>query len=68
MSGSQDPIAAIAEAALRRAIDEAANRIGAALPDVVVAASEDGVTLSGRGLLKRLVSDGRLRWISGLLK
>lgn len=36
----------------------------AAPGDVRIAAGEDGVTLSGRGLRRRMITDARLRWLT----
>jgi hypothetical protein len=47
-----------------------AAQLRAILPrDVSVETSEDGVTLSGRGIERRLVLDASLRWtVAGLLR
>jgi len=49
--------------AVAAAIERGAARIAAALPDITVDATADGVVLSGRGLSRRWVADVRLRWI-----
>lgn len=54
---------------VRARIDEMAGRMGAALPSGVTAeASGDGVVLSGRGLVRRLVLDPALRWLTENLR
>lgn len=58
----------LVEAARRRAIERARARIADALPDIAVTATDAGVELSGRGLIRRMLSDARLRWIGGLLR
>lgn len=58
----------LVEAARRRAIERARARIADALPDITVTATDAGVELSGRGLIRRMLSDARLRWIGGLLR
>lgn len=55
------------DAAIARGVEEIENIVGNDLP-VVVRAVEDGIELRGRGLLRRLVSDPRLRWIGRLLR
>ncbi len=55
------------DAAIARGVEEIENIVGNDLP-VVVRAVEEGIELSGRGLLRRLVSDPRLRWIGRLLR
>lgn len=68
MSALPNRVAAIAEAARRRAIDSAASRITDAVPEANVTVIDDGVVLAGRGLRRRLLGDGRLRWISEILR
>lgn len=58
----------LVEAARRRAIERAQARIADALPDIGVTATDKGVELSGPGLIKRMLSDARLRWIAELLR
>ena len=60
--------AAAAAAAERKA--RLAEQLRTILPrEIEVAATDDGVLLSGRGLERRLVLDSSLRWtIAGLLK
>lgn len=53
--------ARIGEAGVRRAVTRLAERLGAE-PGVTVEAGEDRVTVSGRGLWRRL------RWIGGMLR
>lgn len=71
MSGIEDRAKSIAkaakDAAIARGVEEIENIVGNDLP-VVVRAVEDGIELRGRGLLRRLVSDPRLRWIGRLLR
>ncbi len=55
------------EAAITRGVEQIENIISDDLP-VVVRAVEEGIELSGRGLLRRLVNDPRLRWIGRLLR
>lgn len=55
------------DAAIARGVEEIENIVGNELP-VVVRAVEDGIELRGRGLLRRLVRDPRLRWIGRLLR
>ncbi len=55
------------EAAIKRGVEQIENIISDDLP-VVVRAVEEGIELRGRGLLRRLVSDPRLRWIGQLLR
>ncbi len=55
------------DAAIARGVEEIENIINDELP-VVVRAVEEGIELRGRGLLRRLVSDPRLRWIGRLLR
>lgn len=58
----------IAAVARQRVIERVRGRIADAIPDVSVAATQAGIELSGRGLVKRMLSDARLRWIGGLLR
>lgn len=71
MSRIEDRATSIAkaakDAAIARGVEEIENIVGNDLP-VVVRAVEDGIELRGRGLLRRLVSDSRLRWIGRLLR
>ncbi len=55
------------DAAIARGVEQIENIISDDLP-VVVRAVEEGIELRGRGLLRRLVSDPRLRWIGRLLR
>lgn len=55
------------DAAIARGVEEIENIISDDLP-VVVRAVEEGIELRGRGLLRRLVTDPRLRWIGRLLR
>lgn len=72
MSRIEDRAKAIAkaakDAAIARGIEEIDAVIGKDLPDMVVTAVEDGIELRGRGLLRRLARDSRLRWIGRLLR
>lgn len=72
MSRIEDRAKAIAkaakDAAIARGVEEIDAVIGKDLPDVVVTAVEDGIELRGRGLLRRLARDSRLRWIGRLLR
>lgn len=55
---------ALAERAARRRRAELAERIGGEAPaDVRVEPEEEGVALTGRGLLRRLALDPALRWL-----
>lgn len=38
------------------------------VPGVEATRTEQGVVLAGRGLLRRVLTDERLRWIGGLLR
>lgn len=75
MSGIEDRgrnrVGAIAraakDAAIARGVEEVETIVGNDLP-VVVRAVEDGIELKGRGLLRRLATDARLRWIGRLLR
>lgn len=71
MSGIEDRAKSIAkaakDAAIARGVEEIERIVDDDLP-VVVRAVEDGIELRGRGLLRRLVSDPRLRWIGRLLR
>ena len=55
-----------------RAAAVAAERLAvaarAALPGVAVEVAPEGVTISGRGLARRVLRDPALRWLGGLLK
>ena len=72
MSRVEDRAKAIAKAAKDAAIARGAEEIDAVigkdLPAIVVTAVEDGIELRGRGLLRRLARDSRLRWIGRLLR
>lgn len=72
MSRIEDRAKAIAkaakDAAIARGVEEIDAAIGKDLPGVVVTAVEDGIELRGRGLLRRLARDSRLRWIGRLLR
>ncbi|OQW75838.1 MAG: hypothetical protein BVN32_09925 [Proteobacteria bacterium ST_bin14] len=72
MSRIEDRAKAIAkaakDAAIARGVEEIDAVIGKDLPDMVVTAVEDGIELRGRGLLRRLARDSRLRWIGRLLR
>lgn len=72
MSRIEDRAKAIAkaakDAAIARGVEEIDAVIGKDLPGIVVAAVEDGIELRGRGLLRRLARDSRLRWIGRLLR
>lgn len=68
MTRLSDRAAAIGKAARDAAIARGVEEIGDALPDVVVSAVEEGIELKGRGLARRLIRDGRLRWIGRLLR
>lgn len=59
---------AIGADAQARTIGSTAARLREALPDVAVTTEEGAVLLSGRGLLRRLTEDARLRWIGGMLR
>lgn len=72
MSRIEDRAKAIAkaakDAAIARGVEEIDAAIGKDLPGIVVTAVEDGIELRGRGLLRRLARDSRLRWIGRLLR
>lgn len=72
MSRIEDRAKAIAkaakDAAIARGVEEIDAVIAKDLPDMVVTAVEDGIELRGRGLLRRLARDSRLRWIGRLLR
>ncbi len=72
MSRIEDRAKAIAkaakDAAIARGVEEIDAVIGKDLPGIVVTAVEDGIELRGRGLLRRLARDSRLRWIGRLLR
>jgi hypothetical protein len=72
MSGAtkqaKDRALAIAKAARDAAITRGVEEIEAVLPEVAVTAIEEGIELRGRGLLRRLITDARLRWIGRLLR
>lgn len=55
------------DAAIARGVEEIERAISDELP-VVVSAVEQGIELKGRGLLRRLGCDPRLRWIGRLLR
>lgn len=59
-------IAAIAAAAERRATADAAARIANALPGVGVEVAGSRITLSARGLARRVARDPVLRWLGRL--
>lgn len=59
---------AIGAEAQARAMASTAARLREALPDVAVTIEESAVLLSGRGLLRRLAEDARVRWIGGMLR
>lgn len=59
---------AAAAAARERAISDVAARAADALPGVTVDAGDEGLVLSGRGLARRLLHDGALRWIGSLMR
>lgn len=54
---------AAAVARARRQIVDGLN-----VPGVAATETEAGVTLSGRGLMRRLLTDARLRWIGELFR
>lgn len=56
------------DAAIARGVEEISAAISDHLPGVVVSAVEDGIELRGRGLIRRLAGDARLRWIGRLLR
>ncbi len=72
MSRIEDRAKAIAkaarDAAIARGVEEISTAIADDLPEVVVKAAEDGIELRGRGLVRRLARDARLRWIGRLLR
>lgn len=39
-----------------------------AVPGAVVRETSAGVTIEGRGLVRRLLTDARLRWVAGWLR
>jgi hypothetical protein len=51
-----------------RAAARAGAAIEALLPDARVSTGESGVTIEGRGMRRRWLSDARLRWISEWLR
>ena len=66
MKKLEERAAAIGRAAQRRKIDEVARTLG----DMGIKAktSPDSVTLSGRYLVRRWLSDSSLRFITGLMR
>lgn len=52
----------------RAAARTLAGRIAETVPGVTAAADERGVTIAGRGLIRRAIRDPRLRWLGGLLR
>lgn len=55
----------LARARLARAIASVADRVRAAAPSAAVSAGMDGVTVSGRGLLRRWLQSPELRFLGG---
>lgn len=64
LSGVAARAEAIGEDACDRAVERLADRIRAAAPDVRMIVTDDGVTVTGRGVL----SDPRLMWIGSLMR
>jgi hypothetical protein len=64
MSALEERGAAIAEEARTRAVATLAARLAAEVPEAAVVASDEGVTVTGRGVLR----DPRLTWIGSLLR
>lgn len=60
--------AASAKRAVERVRGRVVRRVADGLPDLTVAEEECGVVLTGRGLVRRLFSDARLRWIGALIR
>jgi hypothetical protein len=60
----------LAERRAAHAVERAKRRIAGRVdaPGVQVRVTEAGVELSGRGLARRLLTDGRLRWLGGLVR
>lgn len=53
----------LAQARRARRIAALAEQVGDDLPDVALSVDADGLVLEGRGLLRRVMSDARLRAI-----
>ncbi|HEX4695716.1 hypothetical protein [Sphingomonas sp.] len=64
MSALEDRGAAIGEAARERTVARLAARLSEEVPHAAVVSDDQGVTVSGRGILR----DPRLVWIGSLLK
>lgn len=64
MSAIEDRGAAIGEVARERAVTRLTARLAAEVPHARVVADDQGVTVTGRGILR----DPRLVWIGSLLK
>lgn len=58
----------IAENARKRAVNRLGTAARNAFPDMRVDMDEHAVTLSARGLMRRMLNDARLRWIAGLIR
>lgn len=67
-----EQLSARAEAAGRKAAEDAAVRLGErvrdGVPGVAVTVTDGVVTLAGRGLWRRWLADPALRWLGGLLR
>lgn len=59
---------AIGERAAERAVARLATEARAALPALEVEAGDGRVTIAGRGLVRRWLTDPALRWLGGLLR
>jgi hypothetical protein len=59
-----------AERRTERAVERAKERIvrSVDVPGVAASRTERGVELRGRGLVRRMMTDPRLRWIGGLFR
>lgn len=58
----------LAERAAARACARVQDAVTQAFPDLTVSIETRGVVLKGRGLMRRLFSDARLRWIAALIR
>lgn len=58
----------IAARARARAVKRVASTLTGAFSGITVTEEAEGVTLSARGLRRRLFDDARLRWIGMLLR
>jgi hypothetical protein len=58
----------IGERAVDAAVERLAAEARAALPGLEIAADAGRVTIAGRGLARRWLTDPALRWLGGLLR